>query len=348
MGHSDGPRCFQAASGERFGVDRWRSAIGAVGPHDGVQVHDTTMLELGHPAEREPCRTTCLGLRATEGDGELARGVDHRAPPQLGGTGVLEDGALVVVAIHAEGSPDQLAPSFVAIRAGQWLAVGTAARGMARVTRGHSGDCVDGTEARGGQGQEYGRVLGNCLIDSLAPNESGSDEVAGIAPVDRRAGGTANFGARATGLEDDAVRERGARERHGRLPGRTRDDEAFEPDRMAAPTTALALGQEGVDLASVRVAHDRLEHGVVVGIHGPPRWRAGVTTPQFRRGIQRYPTSASKIQGDTEISRKKFSAMRAFGAFGRGRPSATGPTDRMSFELRSQTRGLVAESVGEL
>src|SRR5271166_4368436 len=47
----DGAGRLQAGSGELSGVDRRYRALGAVGPHDGVQVHDTTALELGHPAE---------------------------------------------------------------------------------------------------------------------------------------------------------------------------------------------------------------------------------------------------------------------------------------------------------
>ncbi|HVA06979.1 MAG TPA: hypothetical protein VNG12_09590 [Acidimicrobiales bacterium] len=117
---------------------------------------------------------------------------------------------------------------------------------------------------------------------------------------------------------------------------------------MAAPPAALALDQEVVNLAAAPVAHDRFEHGVVVGIHDRPRWRAGVTTPQVRKGIQRYPASAREIRRDTEISRKKFSAVRAFAASGLERRSAPGPTERMSFELRSQALGLVAGPMGEL
>jgi len=268
MGHGDGTGRLQAGSSEVPGVDRRERAIGAVGPHDGVQVHDTTALELGHPAEGEPNRTTCIRLRTTEHGGELALGVDHRAPPQLRGAGVLEHGAHVVVAIGAEGSPDQLVSALVSITAALRSAVGAASPRIAGVTRGHGRGRVDGTETRDGQSQEHGRVQGNRLTDALAALKSGPDEVAGISPVHRCARGAADFGAGAARLEDDAVGERCAGERHGLLPGGTGDDETTEPDRMAAPAAAVALGQEVLELTAAPVTDQGFEHGVVVGMHG--------------------------------------------------------------------------------
>ena len=127
---------------------------------------------------------------------------------------------------------------------------------------------MDGTEARGSQGEEHGRVQGNRLTDALAALKSGPDEVAGISPVHRGAGRAADFGTGAARLEDDAVGERGAGEGHGLLPGGTGDDESPEPDRMAAPAAALALGQEVMELTAAPVTCQGFEHGVVVGMHG--------------------------------------------------------------------------------
>ena len=104
--------------------------------------------------------------------------------------------------------------------------------------------------------------------DALAALKSGPDEVAGISPVHRCARGAADFGAGAARLEDDAVGERRAGERHGLLPGGTGDDETTEPDRMAAPAAAVALGQEVLELTAAPVTGQGFEHGVVVGMHG--------------------------------------------------------------------------------
>ena len=64
---------------ELSGVDRRDRTVGAVRPDDGVQVHDASALELGHPAEGETHHPAGIGLRAAEDSGELALGVDHRA-----------------------------------------------------------------------------------------------------------------------------------------------------------------------------------------------------------------------------------------------------------------------------
>ena len=98
----------EAGEGELSGVDWLDRTIRAVGPYDGVQMHDATALELGHPAEGEPhrpigCRLACDRARRRAVAGcrsscdATARGVLR----------VLEHRALVVVAIEAKGSADR-------------------------------------------------------------------------------------------------------------------------------------------------------------------------------------------------------------------------------------------------
>ena len=173
------------ARGEPSGVDRRDRAVGAVGPYDGMQMHDATALELGHPAEGEPDRPTCVGLRATEHDGELALGVDHRATPQLGRAG--RSGALRPRSRsnRGKGSADQLVSLLVATRSTSAGAVRTAGPRIDGMTRrGSALRRVDRAEARSRQRQEDGRMQGNRLVHALSAFEPGPDEVAGIPPVD--------------------------------------------------------------------------------------------------------------------------------------------------------------------
>jgi hypothetical protein len=73
---------------------------------------------------------------------------------------------------------------------------------------------MDGPEARSGQSQEDGRVLGHGFVYALATLEPGSYEVAGVPPVDGGTRRAADFTPGTARFEDDAVRERQAGETH--------------------------------------------------------------------------------------------------------------------------------------
>ena len=157
---------------------------------------------------------------------------------------------------------------------------------MTRTVRGHS---VHHPEARSGQGHKDRRVAGDRLVDALAPNEAGPHQVTGVAPIEDRTRGTAQFAARSTGFEHHVVGERMAREDHSALL--SAEHVAAEADGMGAPPTARALSQEVIETMRTHMTPEGTEHGDVVFVqlsvrHGPPPWQNGRDTcqalPQLR------------------------------------------------------------------
>ena len=231
-----------------------------------MQVHDAAALELRHPAEGQPDALLRLPLGPPESAGQVAQHVDGGPPPQLGRTGVLQHGALEVVAVLAEWSANHGVAVIVMLRTRQLAAVHSTwptGTGMARPAV--SGR-VDGTEAGGGQGQQDGGPLGHGLVDPLAADQPGPDEVAGIPSVD---GGTRRAAALPpgpAGLEEHAVGETAGREDPYPIVARPGDDCAPQANGMAAPAAALALGREVVELPGSEPATHGPEHLPIVGV----------------------------------------------------------------------------------
>ncbi len=136
------------------------------------------------------------------------------------------------------------------------------------VTLASGPDGVHGTKAGCGQGEEDGRISGNCFGDALSTLETRPHQMASIAPVDLGAGRATHLAPLAAGLEKDPVGQRGARVGDVAPIGVARNDIASQADRMAAPGAAISLGQALIELATATVAHQGFEHGVVLRIHG--------------------------------------------------------------------------------
>jgi hypothetical protein len=97
-----------------------------------VEVDHASTLVFGHSAERQPNHLPGLDLGEPQDGRQLAMEVDGGPAPQLGGVGVVEDRASVVVAVGTDRSPDQLVILVVMLRTVDQPAVGTP---MARRSR---------------------------------------------------------------------------------------------------------------------------------------------------------------------------------------------------------------------
>ena len=90
--------------------------------------------------------------------------------------------------------------------------MGTA--GPGRVTGPVPAAPVDGPEARGGEGEEDGRVLGDVLGDALPTPEPGRHQGEGVAPVEGGAGRAEGLPSRPAGLEQHPVGQAADVEEH--------------------------------------------------------------------------------------------------------------------------------------
>jgi len=117
----------------------------------------------------------------------------------------VQHGPHVVVATDAQRGADGLVPAAMPGAAGERPAVGTAASPIPGVTRALRAFPVHGSEARSGQRQEDRRVGGDRLVDAFAPFEAGTDQVPGVASVERGARGTPQLAARPASLEHHVV-----------------------------------------------------------------------------------------------------------------------------------------------
>ncbi len=143
--------------------------------------------------------------------GEGPAQCDGEAPPQLGGAGVEQHRAGVVVAVRAHRFAELVVISGVLLRAGHADAMRTGPGVSAWMT----GQClavafpasVDGAEGGCGQGGEGARVVGDGGGDAFAAGQSGADELvdlgAGWAPGG--AAGLACDGQDAAGFADGGV-----------------------------------------------------------------------------------------------------------------------------------------------
>ena len=126
--------------------------------------------------------------------GELAGQVGGEPAPQVTGAGVEQHRGLVVVAVAAHRPAEPGIVFDVAGRAGDVAAVRAAAGlGVAAGSAGQDGLAahppgVDRPERGGGEGREHARMSGDRFGDAFAAGQTGADELAGVALVDRRAG----------------------------------------------------------------------------------------------------------------------------------------------------------------
>jgi hypothetical protein len=125
---------------------------------------------------------------------------------------------------------------------------------------------VHRTEARSGKRDEDGGVFGNRLVDSLAAFEAGTNEMAGVAPVQGGTRRTLQLRSRPTRLEHDVVREAVTGEND---PTAFSEHVSAQPYGVRAPSAARSLDQEVLQATRTRVSAERMDHGdVVVVQHG--------------------------------------------------------------------------------
>jgi hypothetical protein len=122
------------------------------------------------------------------------------------------------------------------------------------------------TEPRSSKGEEDGRMFGDRLLDSLTAFEAGTNEMAGVAPVQGGTRRTSQLRSRPTSLEHDIVREAVTREDD---PTTFAEHVSAQPDGVRAPTAARSLDQEVVQALRIRMATERTHHCDVVFVqHG--------------------------------------------------------------------------------
>jgi hypothetical protein len=113
---------------------------------------------------------------------------------------------------------------------------------------------------------------GHRLVDPLAADQSGPDQVTGVMPVGVGAGRAAALPSGSTGLQEDTVRERVRRE-----PERTVSDLALsnhptDAHRVPAPVAALALTEKLVPVTRVQSCDEGLQHLGVDLVHDCEEW----------------------------------------------------------------------------
>jgi hypothetical protein len=192
--------------------------------------------------------------------------VDHRPSPKLRRGGVVHDGAHVVVTLCAERSAEYVVLRTVpasTVRREAMSATNPSRSGVADTT---GTSRVDGTETGSGQREEDSRSLGHDFWNALATLEAGLDQMAGIASIDVGARGTAHRAPGTTGLEHDAIGERCAGKHDSTIAG-ARGRVTTQSNRVATPSAADSLTQEGVDLITASMTTEGFEHGVIRCIH---------------------------------------------------------------------------------
>ena len=189
--HRAGSHCTRL--GQLLDSDGWGGALGPVRPYDGVEVDDAPTLELRHPTEGETHAPGRHGLADPERTSQLAGEIDRRATPQLGRTGIVQNGAGVVVAIRAQRRADHLFARPMPLRAHIGAIVDATTPSPPAVTIPSGPDGVHGAEPGGGQGKEDGRISGNRFGDALSTLEARPHQMASIAPVDLGAGRAAHL-----------------------------------------------------------------------------------------------------------------------------------------------------------
>ena len=213
------------------------------------------------------------------------------APPQFAGLVVPHDVGVVVVAVRAQRLAEPGVVAVVpgeageraAVRAGLHVAAGVAGLGPAGaagpVGAGVLADRagVDGAEGGGGEGGEDGRVGGDGGGDAFAADESGADEVVGVAAVGFGAAGAGGGAAVAAGLVHHLVGHGVGGDGAQEFAGGGVDvlDLAAEPDGVGAGGGVPDVVEPG------EVAVSGAGQGVVGG-EGEPRGGGHQQSPPYR------------------------------------------------------------------
>ena len=144
---------------------RLAGSIHSVRPHG--RRHEggrASALKLRHPTRRETHEPGGIRLGTAHDGGELALDVHRGAPPQLGGAGVLEYGAHVVVAVETEGRADQRRRSRAShrTRGSPWSTGPDGPGGTAATPSPWTAPKPERSASR------TRRMQGDCLVDALA------------------------------------------------------------------------------------------------------------------------------------------------------------------------------------
>jgi hypothetical protein len=168
-------------------------SVGSVEAEYGVEVDQSASLVFGDfgVGESEGLGEAAAGYLAEVG--EFAADLHGEAVPELSGVGLPQDRAAVVVAVGAQRFAEARVLRLVAfvagqgptVRAGAACAPGSAAQlGAVVLVAG-----VDGAEAGGGEGGEDPGVRGDAVGGVFSADQSGADELEGVAAVELGAGG---------------------------------------------------------------------------------------------------------------------------------------------------------------
>ena len=188
-GLADGVGQQAEGSPGRRGGGRSRGAVGA---DDGVKVDDAAPLvlsdlgvgETGLGGERLAGQPSPAGQGPAECDGEPA--------PQLGGVGVEQNRAGVVVAVGAQRLAEPVIVAGGFLVAGQadavWAGSAVPARTAGQYPLTPNAPGMDRAERWCGEGDEHARMVGDLGGDAFTAGQSGPDELVGVGAVDLGAG----------------------------------------------------------------------------------------------------------------------------------------------------------------
>lgn len=139
-----------------------------------MYVDGRTLLVLGNAGEGEPGVIGESRLYETRRGGELASDADDEAVPELACVCVPDDVCWVVVAVNAEGLPDEGIVRVVSSAAAEGptvLAPSAVATGAAAFP-----SAVHGPEGRGGEGDEESGAVADGGGDVLAADQAGAND----------------------------------------------------------------------------------------------------------------------------------------------------------------------------
>lgn len=161
-------------------------SVRAVETDHCVNVDSPATLVFRHPGEGQPCVVGEAGLGNAGRGGEVAPDATGEAVPELARMCVPQDVGHVVVAVRAERLPDEGVSRFMDGTATKRTSVVTRAPVATRMTPVPSP--VDRAEGRRGESDEEAGAVANRRRDALTAEESGADELVGVARVEPGAG----------------------------------------------------------------------------------------------------------------------------------------------------------------
>jgi hypothetical protein len=168
---------------------------------------------------------------------------------------------------------------------------------------------VHGAETGCGQRQEHGGSLGDGLVGAFATEQSGSNEVSGVASVHGCTRRTSGFSSSTAGLEEHSVGQASSGENPDTIVGGPDDGTSAQANGMAAPTAALPLSCEVLELTGLEPSTNGPDCLPVrfrqIGLsHGKTGWTLSVTVVKHHtssRGINSGQQRA--MEGSRALSR---------------------------------------------